>query len=99
MRASVHASTLSNMNIFETSGSIVIKFYLKHHWGGGKAGCRSDQNSGSNGNRVAPVGLKRGKRRRRVFSTVFDLILFIYKDLDEFEIWSDSTTDYGGSCP
>ena len=25
------------MNISETSGPIAIKFYLKHHWGGGKA--------------------------------------------------------------
>ena len=24
------------MNISETSGSIVTKFYLKHHWVGGK---------------------------------------------------------------
>ena len=32
----VCVSTLSNMNIFETSGSIVTKFYLKHHWVGGK---------------------------------------------------------------
>ena len=28
--------TLSNMNISETSRPITIKFYLKHHWGGGK---------------------------------------------------------------
>ena len=28
---------LSNMNISETIGSIATKFYLKHHWGGGKA--------------------------------------------------------------
>ena len=31
----VRASTLSNMNIFETSWQIVIKFHLEHHWGGG----------------------------------------------------------------
>ena len=31
------ASTFSNMNISENSRSIAIKFYLKHHWGGGKA--------------------------------------------------------------
>ena len=37
MRASVRASTFSNMNISETSRLIAIKFYLKHHWGGGKA--------------------------------------------------------------
>ena len=35
--ASVHAFTLSNMNISETSGLMAIKFYMKHHWGGGKA--------------------------------------------------------------
>ena len=34
----MHAlSTLSNMNISETKGPIEIKFYQKHHWGGGKA--------------------------------------------------------------
>ena len=30
-------TSLSNMNISETSGPIAIRFYLKHHWGGGKA--------------------------------------------------------------
>ena len=33
--ACVRAFTLSNMNISATSGPII--FYLKHHWGGGKA--------------------------------------------------------------
>ena len=37
LRPSVRLSTLSNMNISKTSGTIAIKFYLKHHWGGGKA--------------------------------------------------------------
>ena len=37
VRPSVRASTFSNMNISETSKPITIKFYLKHHWGGGKA--------------------------------------------------------------
>ena len=35
--ASVRALTLSNMNISATSRPIAIKFYLKHHWGEGKA--------------------------------------------------------------
>ena len=35
--ACVRAFTLSNMNISENSRPITIKFYLKHHWGGGKA--------------------------------------------------------------
>ena len=33
----MRASTFSNMNISETSRPITIKFYLKHHWGRGKA--------------------------------------------------------------
>ena len=37
MRGCVRASTFSNMNISETSRQIAVKFYLKHHWGGGKA--------------------------------------------------------------
>ena len=45
MRACVHASTLLNINISETSGPIATKFYLKHYWGGGKAalGFRPDR--------------------------------------------------------
>ena len=35
--ASVRPLTLSNMKISTTSGPIVTRFYLKHHWGGGKA--------------------------------------------------------------
>ena len=31
------SSTISNMNISATSGPITTKFYLKHHWVGGKA--------------------------------------------------------------
>ena len=37
MRPSVRPLTLSNMNISATSWLIGMKFYLKHHWGGGKA--------------------------------------------------------------
>ena len=36
MRAFVRASTFSNSNISKTTKLIVIKFYLKHHRGGGK---------------------------------------------------------------
>ena len=36
VRPSMSPSTLSNMNISETSRPITTKFYLKHHWGGGK---------------------------------------------------------------
>ena len=36
-RPSVRPFTFSNMNISATSWLIGMKFYLKHHWGGGKA--------------------------------------------------------------
>ena len=36
-RASVRALTFSNMNISATIRPITTKFYLKHHWDGGKA--------------------------------------------------------------
>ena len=35
VRPSVRASTLSNMNIFETSRPTVIKFHQAQHWGRG----------------------------------------------------------------
>ena len=34
---SVRPSTLSNINISETSRLIETKFHLEHHWGRGKA--------------------------------------------------------------
>ena len=37
VRAWVRLSTLSNIIISTTSRAIPTKFYLKHHWGGGKA--------------------------------------------------------------
>ena len=36
MRACVRPLTISNMNISKTRVPIATKFYLKHHWGGGK---------------------------------------------------------------
>ena len=37
VRPSVRPFTLSDMNISETSWQIIIKFHLKHFWGGGLA--------------------------------------------------------------
>ena len=37
VRPCVSLSTLSNMNIFETSRPINIKFHLEHYWGKGLA--------------------------------------------------------------
>ena len=99
----------SNMNISEASRQIAIKFYLKHHLGGGKDawGFGADQfrtlvsMATDSSHRVIM-----GKTRHHVFSNVFDQILFIlagngdmHESLDEFEIWPNSTMDYGVSCP
>ena len=75
VRPCVRASTLSNMNISETSRPITTKFYLKHHWGGGKAalGFGADQIR-----TLVSMAMDcshkviRGKGRHHVFSTVFD---------------------------
>ena len=55
---------------------------------------------------IAPIELQWEKRRHHVFSNAFDRILFIlagnddmHESLDEFEIWPDSTMDYGVRCP
>ena len=54
----------------------------------------------------SPIELLWEKRRHHVFSNAFEQILFIlagnddmHESLDEFEIWPDSTTDYGVSLP
>ena len=39
----MRASTLLNIYIFKTSGRIATKFYLKHHWSGGKAALGFEQ--------------------------------------------------------
>ena len=96
------------MNISETSRPITIKFYLKRHWGGGKAaslGFGADQirtlvsMATDSSHRVIM-----GKRASSRFLAVFDRILFvlagnydIHKSLHEFEIRPDPTTD--NSCP
>ena len=98
-------SPFSNMNISEVSRPIAIKFYLNHHWGRGKdaLGFGADQfrtlvsMATDSSHRVIM-----GKRCHHVFSNVFDRIRFIlqgnddmHEVLDEFDIWSDSTTNYG----
>ena len=99
------------MNISAISWPIGMKFYLKHHWGGGKASVGFDPDrirtlvSMATDSSHRLIMGKTGKRHH-VFSNAFDQILFIlagnddmHESLDEFEIWPDSTTDYGVSCP
>ena len=99
------------MNISATSWPIGMKFYLKHHWGGGKASVVFDPDlirtlvsmATDSSHRVI---MGETACRHHVFSNAFDQILFIlagnddmHESLDEFEIWPDSTTDYRVSCP
>ena len=94
------------MNISKTSGPIDIKFYLKHHCSWGKAA------SGFGPDRIGTlVSMATGSSHRVimgkiVLALIFDRIFFIYagkednhKISNEFEIWSDSTTDCGVTCP
>ena len=93
------------MNISATSGPIGMKFYLKHHWGGGKDLVVFDPDW------IRTVVSMATDSSHRVImgkttSSRFDRILFIlagnddmHEGLDEFEIWPDSTTDHGVSCP
>ena len=94
------SSTIFIMNISEAIRT-AIKFYLKHHWVGGKAawGFGADQfrtlvsMATDSSHRVLME-----KRRHHVFSNVFDLILSIlactcnddmHESLDGLEIWPD----------
>ena len=97
------------MNISATSWSIGMKLYLKHHWGEGRASVGFDLDRIRTLNSMATDSSHRvimGKRRHHVFLNAFDQILCIlagnddmHESFDEFEIWPDSTTDYGVSCP
>ena len=99
----------SNMNISEPSWPIAIKFYLKHHWDGEKAAWGFGAYQFRTLVSKASVSSHRaimGKTASSSFLKCFDRILFIlagnndmHESLDEFEIWPDSTTDYGVSCP
>ena len=59
-----HPFTLSNLNtgISEGSKQILIKFYVQHHWGGGKSAYAfgTDQiKTGFHGNRKCPLTYNR----------------------------------------
>ena len=105
VRPSVRPFTFSNMNISATSWPIG----MKHHWGGGKASVGFDPDRIRTLVSMATDSSHRvimGKTASLRFLNAFDQILFIlagnddmHESLDEFEIWPDSTTDYGVSCP
>ena len=97
------------MNISATSWPIGMKFYRKRHWCGGKASVGFDPDRIRTLVSMATDSSQRvlmGKRASSRFLECFDWILLIlagnndmHESLDEYEIWLDSTTDYGVSCP
>ena len=101
--------TLSNINISETNGSIATKFYLKHHWGGGKAALGFGPDRIRTLVSMATESSRRVIMEKRVsplFLGCFYPFLFIlggnddiHKSSDEFEFRPDWTTNCGVSCP
>ena len=91
------------------NGKSRMKFYLKHHWGRGKASVGFDIDlirtlvsmATVSSHRVT-VG-KTASSNSRMFLIRTFLILAgnddMHESLNEFEIWPDSTIDYGVSCP
>ena len=90
--ASVRASTLSNMNISQTSRPITTKFYLKHHWGGGKTALGFGADQIRTLVSMAMDSSHRVIMEKRASSRFLDMSLY------EFEFRTDPTTDYGVSC-
>ena len=72
VRVSVRPSTLSNMNISKTSRQITTKFYLKHHWGGGKAALGFDADQTRNLVSMATDGSQRVIMGKRASSRFLD---------------------------
>ena len=109
MCVSVCVSTILNINISDTIGPIATKFYLKHHWGGGKAALGFEQDRIGTLVSMATdsshwVIMRKIRKHSSVF--IFDRIFFILagnQDInnisDEFEFQPDSTKDCGVSCP
>ena len=96
------------MTISETKWLIETKFYLKHHWGGGKGalGCGLDQiGTLVCMQRIACIGLQ----WENVVNTLAPSFLInsssyfqvtrIYNFSNEFEIELNSPKDSGVSCP
>ena len=97
------------MNVSETNGPTAIKFYLKHHWGGGKAAIAFGPDWIRTLFSMATDSSQRvimGKNGVATFSRLFSSDHFILagnEDMHEssgvFEVRPDPTTDYRVSCP
>ena len=99
--------TFSNSNISATSGPIITKFYLNHHWGGGKAALGFESDWIRTLVSMAMDSKLQGEKACDHSSAfIFDLIFFIlsgnadiYNISNEFEILPDRTKDCGVNCP
>ena len=101
--------TRSNLNISETSGPIATKFYLKHHWIGGKSVLSFGPDRTGTLVYMATDSSHRviiGKRCEHASAFCFDCIFFIltgnrdnHNISDKFEFGPVSTKDCGVSCP
>ena len=97
------------MNISETNWSIETKFYLKHHWGEGKAALGFEPYRIRTLVSMATESFHRVIMEKTVsphFSAVFHPILLIlagnedmHESSNEFEFRPARTTDCGVSCP
>ena len=96
------------MNISATSWQIGMIFFLKHHWGGGKASVAFDPDWIRTLVSMATDSSHRvlmGKTASSHFLECFRSDTFhagndnMHESLDAFEIWPDSTKDHGVSCP
>ena len=99
MHPYIRLFTLSDMNISETSWPIIIKFHLKHHWGGGLAALGFGPDWIRTLVSMATDSSHRvimGKSCEHSSSSIFHWIFFILagnkdsnKSLDGFEIQQD----------
>ena len=99
VRASVRASTLSNMNISETSKPITTKFYLKHHWGGRKAALGFDADQIRTLVSMATDSSHKVIMGKRAFSRLFLIGSFLYLQVTMTYIRACMSSKFGRIRP
>ena len=98
----VRASTLLNMNISETSRPITTKFYLKHHWGGGKAALGFDADQIRTLVSMATDSSHRGYNGEKgviTFSRLFLIGSFLYLQITMTYIRACTSSKFGRIRP
>ena len=98
VRASISPFTLSNMNIFETSCPIKIKFHQEHHWGGGLTALGLGQDRIRTLVSMATDIFHRvimGKSCDHSSSFIFDWLFFILADDEDNWVRNSAGSDQG----